>query len=110
MEAHKPTAETISSSRGSNCPPKCQWIGSSSEEMELRAQMGAHTAPPPADNGSEMVRVFACAGLSALSHSSQSVFRYGRSSMHVPNLCACVCIRVGERSLTPTVDTGSVTV
>lgn len=45
MEAHKPTAETISSSRGSNCPPKCQWIGSSSEEMELRAQMGAHTAP-----------------------------------------------------------------
>lgn len=57
-----------------------------------------------------MVRVFACAGLSALSHSSQSVFRYGRSSMHVPNLCACVCIRVGERSLTPTVDTGSVTV
>lgn len=58
MEAHKPTAETISSSRGSNCPPKCQWIGSSSEEMELCAQMGAHTAPPPADNGSEMVRVF----------------------------------------------------
>lgn len=110
MEAHKPTAETISSSRGSNCPPKCQWIGSSSEEMELRAQMGAHTAPLRLTTAAKWCACFACAGLSALSHSSQSVFRYGRSSMHVPNLCACVCIRVGERSLTPTVDTGSVTV
>ena len=60
MEAHKPTTETISSSRGSNCPPKCQWIGSSSEEMELCAQMGAHTAPPPAENDSKMVRVCVC--------------------------------------------------
>ncbi len=85
--------ETISCYCSLNCPPSCLWISSSSEEMELCAQMGAHTAPPLTD--SKMVRASVCLCVQPLSlrlHLSQSVFRYGRSSMHVPNLCACVCL------------------
>lgn len=96
MEAHKPTAETISSSRGSNCPPKCQWIGSSSEEMELCAQMGAHTAPPPADNGSEMVCVFArvCVRLRAQA-SRRSRIRHSLYLGTEGHPCMClICVHV----------------
>ncbi len=96
--------ESISCPCSLNCPPWCQWIGSSSEEMELCAQMGAHTAPPPTETTVKSyvclyvcvcllcVSVFMCTALSLRLHLSQSLFRFGRSSMHVPDLCACVCL------------------
>lgn len=68
----------------------------SSEEMELCAQMGAHTAPPRNETTVELcVRVHArvaCTAEPLRLHSSRSVFRYGRSYVHVPNLRACVCL------------------
>lgn len=91
MKAHKSTAETISSA-------PAVWIALRSVCWSVAAQRKwscVHrwepTAPPLTETLVKMC-VFVCAALSLHLHLSQSVFRYGRSSMHVPNLCVCVCV------------------
>lgn len=70
-KAHKNTMQAISCSCSLNCPPYCRWISSCSEEMELCAQMGAHSAPPQAEMTVKWyVSVCLCAQ---------------------PSLCTCIC-------------------
>lgn len=72
--------------------------------MEPFAQAGAHTAPPLTKTQYNCMCLYVRLSL----HLSQPVLRYGRSPVHEPNVRLCVC--VGGHSLTPSVDTGAVTV
>lgn len=73
--------------------------------------MGAHTAPPAAGvTVKRYVCVCLCVALSRCAYICHSLYLAAQGHPCVCLICAHVCVRVGERSLTPTVDSGSVTV